>query len=70
MTPDPRRPIPDTGYDQPMSAINGDKSRHSINRKRGIQRRAKVRALLQAGVAKPSIAPAATPASKTKPAAR
>ena len=31
-----------------MSAINGDKSRHSINRKRGIARRVKVKALLAA----------------------
>ncbi len=31
-----------------MSAINGDKSRHSINRKRGIERRAKIKAMLAA----------------------
>jgi hypothetical protein len=29
-----------------MSAINGDKSRHSINRKRGVARRAKIRKLV------------------------
>jgi len=31
-----------------MSAINGDKSRASIARKRGIQRRAKIKELLAA----------------------
>jgi len=29
-----------------MSAINGDKGRHSINRKRGVVRRAKIRQIL------------------------
>lgn len=47
-----------------MSAINGDKSRHSINRKRGIQRRAKIRALLQARTAKAPTAPAKKPAAR------
>jgi len=41
-----------------MSAINGDKSRHAINRKRGVHRRAKIRQLLEArkrqAAAKPS----------------
>lgn len=31
-----------------MSAKNGDKSRHQINRKRGVIRRAKTRAFLEA----------------------
>jgi hypothetical protein len=31
-----------------MSAINGDKSRHQIARKRGVLRRAKIRQLLEA----------------------
>ena len=35
-----------------MSAINGDKSRHQINRKRGVHRRAKIRQLLEAHRAK------------------
>jgi len=29
-----------------MSAINGDKGRHQINRKRGVLRRAKIRKLV------------------------
>jgi len=29
-----------------MSAINGDKGRHSINRKRGVLRRAKIRQMM------------------------
>jgi hypothetical protein len=29
-----------------MSAINGDKGRHSINRKRGVLRRAKIRQMV------------------------
>ena len=70
MTPDPPLAIPDTGYDPSMSAINGDKSRHSINRKRGIHRRAKIRALLQARTAQPAATAGAKPAGKTKPAAR
>jgi hypothetical protein len=35
-----------------MSGINGDKSRHQINRKRGVHRRAKVRQLLEAAKAR------------------
>ena len=35
-----------------MSAINGDKSRHQIARKRGVLRRAKIRQLLEAHRAK------------------
>jgi hypothetical protein len=31
-----------------MSSINGDKSRHQINRKRGVLRRAKIRELVAA----------------------
>jgi hypothetical protein len=31
-----------------MSAINGDKSRHQINRKRGVKRRMKIREMLEA----------------------
>ena len=32
-----------------MSAKNGDKSRYQINRKRGVLRRAKIRAMVAAG---------------------
>jgi hypothetical protein len=49
-----------------MSAINGDKSRHSINRKRAIARRVKVRKLLEAQSAKSSNAPVATTTSRAK----
>ena len=35
-----------------MSGINGDKSRHQINRKRGVHRREKIRQLLKAHRAK------------------
>jgi len=35
-----------------MSSINGDKSRHQINRKRGVHRREKIRQLLEAHKAK------------------
>jgi hypothetical protein len=31
-----------------MSSINGDKSRHQINRKRGVKRRMKIRQLVEA----------------------
>jgi len=31
-----------------MSKLNGDKSRHQINRKRGVVRRAKIRAMVAA----------------------
>jgi hypothetical protein len=41
-----------------MSAINGDKSRHSINRKRGIERRAKIRAMVAARKNPSSASPA------------
>lgn len=34
-----------------MSARNGDKSRYQINRKRGVLRRAKIRAMLAVGTA-------------------
>jgi hypothetical protein len=51
-----------------MSAINGDKSRHSINRKRGIHRRIKTRALLQA--AKSATPPVAKTVDKPKPPSR
>jgi hypothetical protein len=34
-----------------MSAINGDKSRHQINRKRVVARRAKIRQMIEAGKA-------------------
>jgi len=41
-----------------MSAINGDKSRHSINRKRGVARRAKIKAMLAARKTPSSASPA------------
>ena len=44
-----------------MSGINGDKSRHQINRKRGVHRRAKIRQLVAAAKAKKT-----TPAAKSK----
>jgi hypothetical protein len=41
-----------------MSAKNGDKSRYQINRKRAVQRRAKIRELVK------SVKAAATPPAK------
>jgi hypothetical protein len=53
-----------------MSAINGDKSRHSINRKRGVARRAKIKALVAAkktqSTASPAPAKAESPRSSAK----
>jgi len=49
-----------------MSAINGDKSRHSINRKRGVHRRAKIRQLLEARKTQSSAKPAAARAAGQK----
>jgi len=46
-----------------MSARNGDKSRYQINRKRGVQRRAKIRELAKSLKAQP-----ATPAQPAKAA--
>lgn len=37
-----------------MSARNGDKSRYQVNRKRAVQRRAKIRELLKAVKAGPA----------------
>jgi hypothetical protein len=37
-----------------MSARNGDKSRHQINRKRGVHRRAKIRELVKSLKAQPA----------------
>ena len=55
---------------QKMSAINGDKSRHSINRKRGVARRAKIKALVAAkknpSSATPDQAAAKSPRSSAK----
>ena len=50
-----------------MSKLNGDKSRHQINRKRGVLRRAKIRAMV-AAVKNPSSATSA-PASAKSPRA-
>lgn len=47
-----------------MSAKNGDKSRHQINRKRVLVRRAKIRAMVEA--AKGAPAAPARPAAGTK----
>ncbi len=41
-----------------MSAKNGDKSRHQINRKRVLARRAKIRDLVKASKASAAAAPA------------
>jgi hypothetical protein len=49
-----------------MSAINGDKSRHSINRKRGVPRRAKIRALV-AAKKNPSSATSAPASATSRP---
>jgi hypothetical protein len=40
--------------ENPMSARNGDKSRHQINRKRGVHRRAKIRELVKSLKAQPA----------------
>jgi hypothetical protein len=48
-----------------MSAINGDKSRHQINRKRVVVHRAKIRAMMAARQAAPAAA-----AAPAKPAPR
>jgi hypothetical protein len=53
-----------------MSGINGDKSRHAINRKRGIARRAKIRTLLDARTAKTPNTAAPPAKSRPKPTAR
>jgi hypothetical protein len=37
-----------------MSRLNGDKSRHQINRKRVVLRREKIRKLVEAAKAKPA----------------
>ena len=34
-------------YNRPMSRLNGDKSRHQINRKRVVLRRAKIKKLVE-----------------------
>jgi hypothetical protein len=48
-----------------MSQKNGDKSRHQINRKRVVVRRAKIRALVASGqLGAPKAAPAKPPADK------
>ena len=47
-----------SGYTGEMSAINGDKSRHSINRKRGVLRRVKIRAMVAARKTPSSASPA------------
>jgi hypothetical protein len=52
-------------YNRSMSGINGDKSRHAINRKRGVQRRAKIRQLLAERKNQPK--PADAPAAGKKP---
>jgi len=61
---------PITRYNRLMSAINGDKSRHSINRKRGVARRAKIKALVAAkknpSTASPAPAKAASPRGGAK----
>ena len=44
-----------------MSAINGDKGRHSINRKRGVVRRAKIRQMVADRKADKTATPAAKP---------
>jgi hypothetical protein len=53
-----------------MSRLNGDKSRHQINRKRGVVRRAKIRAMVAAkknpSTASTDPAPAASPRSSAK----
>jgi hypothetical protein len=50
-----------------MSAINGDKSRHSIDRKRGVHRREKIRQLLAARKQQSGAKPADAPAAGRKP---
>jgi hypothetical protein len=42
-----------------MSRLNGDKSRHQINRKRVVLRRAKIKKLVEEAKAKTAGAPAA-----------
>jgi hypothetical protein len=53
-----------------MSAINGDKSRHSINRKRGIARRAKIRAMVAAAKNPSSATPAPASAKSRQSSAK
>jgi hypothetical protein len=47
-----------------MSARNGDKSRYQINRKRAVQRRAKIRELIKSVKAQSAPAAAAAKAQK------
>jgi len=54
-------------YNLCMSAINGDKSRHAISRKRGVHRRAKIRQLLEARKTAPAAKPAGARDAGQKP---
>jgi hypothetical protein len=55
---------------KPMSGINGDKSRHAIARKRGIARRAKIKALVAAKKNPSSATPAAAPEKSPRSSAK
>jgi hypothetical protein len=51
-----------------MSGINGDKSRHQINRKRGVHRRAKIRKLLADAKSRSTATPAPPASGASRPA--